>query len=190
VSIIESLKKLVDPVAARQTQAEWKSTREQPLKERTGAPPVFECRVCAYVGAEPQFCPQCLAGTMRPSRKQLPVAEALDTTPSVTPSVDGDHGADAAGGVTPLVEPPIDGTLDLHTFRPGEVRELLPEYLESCGARGLRELRIVHGKGTGNLRRTVAGLLARSPLVESCRPADESAGGWGATLVTLRGRTT
>jgi DNA-nicking Smr family endonuclease len=84
------------------------------------------------------------------------------------------------------VELPIDGTLDLHTFRPGEVGDLVPEWLAACRERGLHELRIVHGKGTGALRRSVAAILARSPLVASFRAADETAGGWGATLVTLK----
>jgi DNA-nicking Smr family endonuclease len=81
---------------------------------------------------------------------------------------------------------PIDGTLDLHAFRPAEVDELVPEWLEACRARGILEVRIVHGKGTGALRRRVEALLARSPLVLAHRPADEAAGGWGATLATLR----
>jgi DNA-nicking Smr family endonuclease len=84
------------------------------------------------------------------------------------------------------VELPIDGTLDLHTFRPGEVGDLVPEWLAACRERGLHELRIVHGKGTGALRRSVAAILARSPLVASFRAADDTAGGWGATLVTLK----
>jgi DNA-nicking Smr family endonuclease len=85
---------------------------------------------------------------------------------------------------------PIDGTLDLHTFAPREVRELVPEYLRACRARGLREVRIVHGKGTGALRRQVHAVLARLPEVASFALAGESAGGWGATLVTLRPAST
>lgn len=80
---------------------------------------------------------------------------------------------------------PIDGTLDLHAFRAGEVRDLVPEWLEACRAAGLTRARIVHGKGTGALRRTVEAILARSPLVRAFRPADEAGGGWGATLVDL-----
>jgi DNA-nicking Smr family endonuclease len=80
---------------------------------------------------------------------------------------------------------PIDGTLDLHTFAPREVRELVPEYLRECRARGILQVRIVHGKGTGALRRQVHALLARLPEVRSYALAGESGGGWGATLVTL-----
>jgi DNA-nicking Smr family endonuclease len=83
------------------------------------------------------------------------------------------------------VELPIDGTLDLHTFRPSEVGDVVPAYLEACAERGIREVRIVHGKGIGNLRRSVEAILKRHPLVQRFTTADESAGGWGATLVTL-----
>lgn len=83
---------------------------------------------------------------------------------------------------------PIDGTLDLHAFRPEELGSLLPEWLRACREEGLREVRIVHGKGTGALRRSVETLLARSPHVAAFRAADEAAGGWGATLAELRPR--
>lgn len=84
------------------------------------------------------------------------------------------------------VEIPIDGTLDLHTFRVEEVKDLVPSYLDECRARGILEVRIVHGKGTGAMRRTVETLLARSPVVAHFRTADEAGGGWGATLAILR----
>lgn len=81
---------------------------------------------------------------------------------------------------------PITGELDLHTFRPADLGELLPAYFAECRARGIREVRVVHGKGTGTLRETVHAHLRRSPLVVSFRAGDEHSGSWGATLVTLR----
>jgi DNA-nicking Smr family endonuclease len=83
------------------------------------------------------------------------------------------------------VELPIDGTLDLHTFRPREVGNLLPDYLQACRERGILEARIIHGKGRGDLRRTVHALLSRIPGVASFRIAGTGGGSWGATLVTL-----
>jgi DNA-nicking Smr family endonuclease len=84
------------------------------------------------------------------------------------------------------IELPIDGILDLHTFHPRDIKELVPEYLAECRARGILEVRIIHGKGTGALRRSVHAILSRQPEVVSFGLATEDAGGWGATLVTLR----
>jgi DNA-nicking Smr family endonuclease len=81
---------------------------------------------------------------------------------------------------------PVDGVLDLHTFHPKEVRELLPDYLLLCREKGILEVRIIHGKGTGMLRETVHSILKRLPEVVSFRLAGEDAGSWGATLVVLR----
>ena len=81
---------------------------------------------------------------------------------------------------------PITGELDLHTFRPNEITRLLDDYFSECLARGIRQVRVVHGKGTGTLRKTVHAHLRRSPGVAGFTPANEKSGGWGATWVTLR----
>lgn len=83
------------------------------------------------------------------------------------------------------IEQPIDGVLDLHTFDPNDVKDLVPEYLAECRKRGILQVRIIHGKGIGTLREMVHALLSRMPEVESYRLAGEE-GGWGATIVTLR----
>lgn len=83
------------------------------------------------------------------------------------------------------VEIPIDGTLDLHTFPPDELAEVLDAYLEACLSRGIFAVRVVHGKGRGWQKRRVEALLRRDPRVRSFRTADPAAGGWGATLVEL-----
>ncbi len=90
----------------------------------------------------------------------------------------------------PPVRIPITGELDLHTFRPAEVASLIGEYLRECRRRGLSEVRIVHGKGTGTLRETVHACLRRSPDVECFRLGNETTGGWGATLVSLKRQPT
>lgn len=84
------------------------------------------------------------------------------------------------------IELPIDGVLDLHTFQPKEIKDLLPAYLAECRARGILQVRVIHGKGIGNLRRTVHAILARTPEVASFAIAGEHYGGLGATIVNLR----
>ena len=80
----------------------------------------------------------------------------------------------------------VDGVLDLHAFSPKDVKTLVPDYLHECQQRGILEVRIIHGKGSGTLRRTVHALLERMEMVAGFRLGDESCGGWGATLVRLR----
>lgn len=81
---------------------------------------------------------------------------------------------------------PIDGVLDLHTFSPKEIPDLLDDYIHACLAHGIRDLRIIHGKGKGILRSRVRSLLRKHPLVETVSEASLEVGGWGATLVRLR----
>ena len=94
--------------------------------------------------------------------------------------------------VVPAEEPndpvaiPITGELDLHTFRPADIASLLEDYFAECRRRGLHRVRVIHGKGTGTLRATVEARLRRSSHVVSFGPGNETSGGWGATIVTLK----
>lgn len=81
---------------------------------------------------------------------------------------------------------PIEGVLDLHTFRPQEIGDLIPAYLAECRARGILQVRIIHGKGVGNLQRGVRAILARLAEVISFHEAGPHYGGSGATIVNLR----
>lgn len=81
----------------------------------------------------------------------------------------------------------IDGVLDLHHFSPKDLKSLIPTYLQECVDLGISEVRIVHGKGKGHLRRSTHALLERSPLVSSFRMGSQfMEGSWGATIVTLK----
>jgi DNA-nicking Smr family endonuclease len=80
---------------------------------------------------------------------------------------------------------PIDGVLDLHTFQPREVKSLVLDYLAACRERGILRVRIIHGKGIGQLRETVHQLLAKHPEVAEFHLASGPSGGWGATIVHL-----
>lgn len=84
------------------------------------------------------------------------------------------------------VELPITNELDLHTFRPKEIKDLVPDYLEACREKGINEVCVIHGKGIGNLRRTVHAILGRLPYVVSYSQPHETQGSWGATMVWLK----
>ncbi len=85
------------------------------------------------------------------------------------------------------IEFEINGELDLHTFRPSEVGELVPDYIGLCLEKGITRVRIIHGKGTGTLRETVHAILRKDPRVARFQLADQTEGGWGATVAWLDG---
>jgi DNA-nicking Smr family endonuclease len=81
---------------------------------------------------------------------------------------------------------PITSVLDLHAFQPRDAKAVVEEYLIEAQQRGLTALRIVHGRGIGVQREMVRKVLAQTPFVVSFEDAPMEAGGWGATLVTLK----
>ena len=90
---------------------------------------------------------------------------------------------------SPFREPvvlPIEDSIDLHAFAPKDIPSVVEEYLEQCMQAGLREVRIIQGRGTGVQRNIVRGILEKHPLVLSFRDAPMEAGGWGATVVELK----
>ena len=98
-------------------------------------------------------------------------------------------GEDVRGNAIIMDDPiqlPINGELDLHTFRPADVQDLVTDYLAACQQKGICEVRIIHGKGIGNLRRTVHAVLSKHPEVVSFTLDHPQYGGWGATLARLR----
>lgn len=83
------------------------------------------------------------------------------------------------------IEFPINGVLDLHTFNPRDVKDLIPEYIRACIEKNIFQIRIIHGKGKGVLRRTVHSILQKLPEVEHFWQ-EGSGGSWGATIVRLK----
>jgi hypothetical protein len=81
-----------------------------------------------------------------------------------------------------VIHIPIDGVLDLHTFNPKEVASVVGEYLSACVHKDIYEVRIIHGKGKGVLRRTVHALLENHPLVQEFK-LDTGPSSWGSTVV-------
>jgi dsDNA-specific endonuclease/ATPase MutS2 len=81
---------------------------------------------------------------------------------------------------------PITDVFDLHSVPARDVRGIVEEYLQEAHKLGFKALRIIHGRGIGVQRETVRAVLARTSFVESFGDAPMEAGGWGATVVTLR----
>jgi dsDNA-specific endonuclease/ATPase MutS2 len=88
-----------------------------------------------------------------------------------------------------LMEPvriPITDVFDLHSVPPRDVEAVVVEYLEEARKLGFKALRIIHGRGIGVQREIVRTVLARTDFVAEFGDAPAEAGGWGATVVTLR----
>jgi DNA-nicking Smr family endonuclease len=84
-----------------------------------------------------------------------------------------------------IVKAELTDELDLHTFLPKECADVVEEYVRAAHEAGMATVRIIHGKGTGTLRRIVQGVLDRHPAVASYAQADAN---WGATRVELKPR--
>ena len=84
------------------------------------------------------------------------------------------------------VEIPITDTLDLHPFKPGEIRDVARDYLIEAHALGLAQVRLIHGRGVGVQRERIRALLVDLDFVVDFHDADHTGGGWGATIVLLR----
>ena len=92
---------------------------------------------------------------------------------------------------SPFLDPvviPIEDHLDLHPFQPKEIPSVVEEYLEQCRQAGVREVRLIHGKGKGVQRNIIRALLEKHANVESFHDAPLEAGSWGATVVKLKSR--
>jgi len=94
-----------------------------------------------------------------------------------------EEGEEPPGEPVPI---PLEDVLDLHPFRPGETAAVVTDYVEAAAAKGFREVRLIHGRGTGVQRAIVRAALARSPHVLSYSDAAPDRGGWGATVALLR----
>jgi dsDNA-specific endonuclease/ATPase MutS2 len=81
---------------------------------------------------------------------------------------------------------PIEDVIDLHTFRPADIPNLIADYIDECIRAGFTSVRIIHGKGTGRQKARVQDLLRSHPQVLSFTDAPREAGGWGATIVELK----
>jgi DNA-nicking Smr family endonuclease len=84
------------------------------------------------------------------------------------------------------VKIPIEDVIDLHTFKPKDVPDLLKDYFSACIDKGIFSVRVIHGKGKGILKKRVQEILSKNPMVESFSDASPGAGGWGASIVELK----
>lgn len=84
------------------------------------------------------------------------------------------------------VELEITDSLDLHSFAPRDVKNVVQNYLLEANKRGFKLVRIIHGKGIGVQREVVRKILSETDFVKSFKTGDEFSGSWGATIVTFK----
>ena len=106
--------------------------------------------------------------------------------PVVDQPVEVDEEADDEPFGEDVATPPLTDELDLHTFQPRDVKDLVEEYLHAAQDAGFASVRIIHGKGKGTLRRIVHSVCETHPVVASFQLADQRSGSWGATLVAIK----
>jgi hypothetical protein len=126
------------------------------------------------------FCGHTIQGRRR-DRIQCPACE--ETVSYRDSSIANGQGESAFQREPEIIEP--GDTLDLHTFSPKDVSSLLDEFIHLSQKANINLVNIIHGKGTGTLRRHVRSFLARDPRVRSFYDAPRKSGGWGATVVEL-----
>jgi DNA-nicking Smr family endonuclease len=135
----------------------------------------------------------------QPAARSDRTADASDTRPAAdedaaaaTAAAAADHALDDDDDddqpFDEGVEPPLTDELDLHTFQPRDCADIVEEYVRAAHEAGFANLRIIHGKGKGTLRRIVHSVLEKHPAVRTFRLADPRSGSWGATLVELHPR--
>lgn len=125
-----------------------------------------------------------LFGTTRDSatKPAVPAAAGIDPPGETDMIADEEH----QSPLDLVVELPITDALDLHPFRPSETADVLRDYLDAAIDKGLREVRVIHGRGIGTQREIVRKVLSRDPRVLAFADAPADRGGWGATVVELR----
>ncbi len=94
---------------------------------------------------------------------------------------------------SPFDEPivlPLEDSIDLHAFAPKDIPSVVEEYIHQCHQAGFFQVRVIHGRGKGIQRRIVQSTLAKNPLVSSFKDAPPESGGWGSTVVVIKGQGT
>ncbi|HWO00506.1 MAG TPA: Smr/MutS family protein [Blastocatellia bacterium] len=112
--------------------------------------------------------------------------EQFSQRPARSEEVEEDESWDPENPFPEVVAIEFKDVLDLHSIPPPQVRAVVEDYITEAQQRGVRWVRIIHGKGVGVQREIVRSILSRTPHVVEYKDAPAEAGGWGATVVTLR----